>query len=180
MKLHVCTAVSRPWNLNVVAKSLEMSADRVEIDLSWHLRFDLGRGCLGGQALKNELLDDISDGWVWFLDDDTLVHEDMLSIVLHAINGYSDVTAVVVSQRRNDGRVLLAKPRNVCVNGIDIGQAILRRDLIGDERIPESYAGDGEFLQTLLHDRQDVIYMSEVLSLHNVLSGLDIASRQTA
>ena len=179
MRLHVVTAVSRPWNLNVVAKSLETAADRVSIDLSWHLRFDLGRECLGGQALKNELLDEISDGWVWFLDDDTLVHEEMFTLVWQAINGYSDIVAVVVSQRRNDGRVLVAKPRNVCVNGIDIGQAILRRDLIADERIPESYAGDGEFLQALLHGRQDVIYMSEVLSLHNVLSGLDVASRQT-
>ena len=180
MKLHVLTAVTRPWNLNVVAKSLETAAERVDIDLSWHLRFDLGRESLGGQALKNELLDEVADGWVWFLDDDTIVHEDLFVNVWSAIAPYSDVPAVVVSQRRNDGRVLLAKPRNVCVNGIDIGQALLRRDLIGNERIPESYAGDGEFLQALLHDRQDVIYMSEVLSLHNVLSGLDVASRQTA
>ena len=58
---------------------------------------------------------------------------------------------------------------------IDAGQAVLRRDFIGTRRIPETYAGDGLWLGDLLHGRDDVHYMPDVLSLHNALSGIDVS-----
>ena len=176
MKLHVLTAVSRPWNLNVVAGSLSTALARApDLDLTWHLRFDLQREHVGGQGLKNEMLDQITDGWVWVLDDDTLVHECLFETLLRIVQQKPKVQAIVVSQRRNDGRVLRATPGNAVVGGIDAGQVVMKRELVADARIPETYAGDGIWLQALLTGAPDVYFEPSVLSLHNVLSGLEVS-----
>lgn len=175
MKLAVLTAVSRPWNLNVIAGSLATALARAPVDLTWHLRFDPLREHVGGQALKNEMLDGISDGWVWILDDDTLVHERFLEVVAPIADAHPHLDAIVVSQRRNDGRVLQASAEKAVLGEIDAGQAILSRAFIANYRIPETYAGDGVWLETLLHDRDSVVYEESVLSLHNVLSGLEVS-----
>ena len=177
MKLHVLTAVSRPWNLNVVAGSLSTALARApDLDLTWHLRFDLQREHVGGQGLKNEMLDQITDGWVWVLDDDTLVHECLFETLLRIVQQKPKVQAIVVSQRRNDGRVLRAMPENVIVGEIDVGQVVMRRDLVADVHIPETYAGDGTWLEMLLGGAKSVCFENSVLSLHNVLSGLEVSA----
>lgn len=163
MRLHVCTACSRPENLDRVAASLALWG---QADYTWHIRFDIERRHVGGQRLKNELLNDVSEGWVWFLDDDTLAHPKLYRTLEQKSRGYD---AIVVSQRRRERANLIAAEENVRVNEIDIGQAIIRRSLIGEDRIPETYAGDGLFLEEVLPFGK-VLYLPEVLSFHNALS----------
>lgn len=162
MKLHVLTAVTRPRNLNRILGSLRAWGDA---DFIWHIRFDEEQQHVGGQAVKNAMLDSISDGWVWFLDDDTIAHPAFYARVREA-SGFA--SAVVVDQLRADGRILTASPQNVQVNEIDIGQAVIRRDRIGSHRIPEEYAGDGYFLEVVL-DRPNTVFLNETLSFHNRL-----------
>jgi hypothetical protein len=173
VKLSVLTAVSRPENLPAIAESLAVAAGNApNVRLAWHWRYDLDRQHIGGQALKNAMLDEIRDGWVWCLDDDTLAHEDVLRVVSE-----QDADAVIVSQRRTDGRVLLASPERMCAGGVDIGQAFLQRNLIGDHRIPEDYNGDGLFLQAVLEGEDEwTTYLPDVLSLHNALSGVEVSA----
>ena len=172
-RLHVLTAVTRPENLPRIAASL-VSSCPPELELVWHWRFDPDHHAVGGQALKNAMLEEISagadDDWVWCLDDDTAVHPRLLK-TLQRWSLISWIRALVVSQQRADGRVLPAGPEHLQVGSIDIGQAILRRGLIGDLRIPEDYNGDGMFLGALLRGRTDVLYLDEVLSFHNALEG---------
>jgi hypothetical protein len=179
--LHVLTAVTRPENLPEIAESLMEANSRVRgIDLTWHRLYDLNREYVGGQTLKNRMLDTIRGkyDWVVILDDDTLMHPQFFRkiswVILSAPLVPIELRAVVVSQKRVDGSILQAAPENAVVGMIDAGQAALRRDLIGDYRIPETYAGDGMWLETLLRDRPDVHYMREVLSLHNAISGVDV------
>jgi hypothetical protein len=175
MRLHVLTAVSRPENLPVIADSLGLAASAApEVRVAWHWRFDLERQHVGGQAVKNALLDGINGGWCWCLDDDTLVHPDLLAMFQEALRLCPDAGAVVVSQRRTTGSVLQAQPHWMVPGGVDIGQAIIRRSVIGQERIPISYEGDGMFLQSLLPTTKTV-YLPEVLSLHNAISGVDVS-----
>jgi hypothetical protein len=143
----------------------------------WHIRNDPDRQHVGGQKMKNEMLEDIEDGWVVILDDDTVMHEKFMRKVSLVIRARASLRAVVVSQRRVNGTVLQASSENAVVGGIDAGQAVLRRSFIGDYRIPEEYAGDGMWLETLLRDRPDVHYMKDVLSLHNAISGVDEGPR---
>lgn len=170
MKVHVLTAVTRPHNLARLAQSLGRACESGQVELVWHLRFDLERQHVGGQALKNRMLDEITDGWVWVLDDDTTAHPSLFAVT--AALAVGDVEAVVVSQRRQDGRILEAKPENIRVGSIDVGQAVILRDAIGPERLPEHYEGDGVFLERVLTPNLPrVRFVPEVLSYHNALGG---------
>lgn len=167
MRLHVITAITRPANLGEIAASLAAACATARIDLVWHWRFDYQREHVGGQKLKNDALDTISDGWVWMLDDDTIAHSEILQAwAQHA--KIADVTAVIFGQLRADGRTLVADPENARRGMIDIGQAFLRRDAIGEHRLPEDYDGDGMFLERIL-PTANVIYNNRMLSFHNRL-----------
>ncbi len=176
MKLHVLTAVSRRENLDAIRSSM-MVANRREphVHVEWHTSMDPDRLHVGGQHLKNGLLADIDDGWVCILDDDTVMHPKFLQKVYRAYHHHPSVVAIVVSQRRTTNVVLQARPENMKVGLVDAGQVVIRRDFIGDLLIPETYAGDGEWIECLLYGRDDVHFMSEVLSLHNALSGIDVS-----
>lgn len=164
MRVHVLTACTRPENLGLVGDSLAVAG--AGHDLIWHVRFDLDRRYPGGNGVRNALLDQIDDGWVWGLDDDTLVHPDLFRVAEKWALG--SVNAVVVGQQRADDRYLHADAGEVRVGGIDVGQALLRRDLIGDRRYPDAYVGDGMLLVEVLADAH-VVYVDEPLSYHNWL-----------
>ncbi len=162
MKLHVLTPVTRPQNLALLGASLnKWGAD----DVTWHIRFDTFNRSFGGYSLRNRMLDDITDGWVWCLDDDCTAHPKLYRTVDKLARG--DTPAVVVSQKREDGTILHAKPENVAVDYIDIGQAIIRRDWIDNLRYQEDvYAADGHFLEAVLGQAL-VVFVDDVLSFHN-------------
>lgn len=158
MKLHVLTAVTRPDNLTEIARSLPAS-------VTWHLAFDMAHEHIGGQAVKNRLLDEVSDGWVYVLDDDTIMHPDLLSRC-RAVAGET-TRAVVVNMELPGAGLLHAQP-SPHIGGVDIGQVLFRRDFLGDRRIPETYEGDGELLSELLQG-PDIVYLSETLAYYNRL-----------
>lgn len=177
MRLHILTAVTRPENLPQIGESIMEAASRgpVVFDLTWHRLEDPDRAHVGGQHLKNRMLNRIRDGWVCILDDDTLMHPAFLRKIGRANRQHRHVNAYVVSQRRTTGAVLKASPENMVVGSVDAGQVVLRRSLIRHHRIPETYGGDGQFIQNLLYGQPDVLYMPDVISLHNALSGIDVS-----
>ncbi len=168
MIFHVLTAVTRVDNLPRLGASLAVMAPEAH----WHLGFDRLHQHVGGQAVKNRLLDGIHDGWVWVLDDDTLAHPSLYRRIAEVLRDQPETQAVVVSQERRNGVILHASSDQVRTGYVDIGQAVLRRDLIGDARLPECYEGDGRFLERVLADRTDVVYLDEVLSFHNALEAI--------
>lgn len=168
MKVHVLTAVTRPQHLGLLAASLAAAAT-TGVQVMWHWAFDLAHEHVGGQHVKNRMLDDVQDGWVWVLDDDTLAHPQIFHRLVGAVEDDPAVEAVIVSQHRRERPPLLAAPANVRVGWIDIGQAVMRRDLIGDHRIPEIYDGDGEFLTMVLAGAR-CAWEAEVMSYHNALT----------
>jgi hypothetical protein len=163
MKVHIVTACTRPQNLPAVAESI-MAAICDPWDVTWHIRFDPAQQHVGGQRLKNEMLDQIEDGWV-------CMHPDFLRRMAEAV---ADAGAVVVSQQRQNGMVLTAAPTHLRVGCVDIGQAFIARSLIGTHRIPEHYEGDGMFLQAVLGSWPAVAYLGEILSEHNALEALAV------
>jgi hypothetical protein len=110
-----------------------------------------------------------SEDWLFMLDDDTLPHPNLLNVVVSKIVGNPKLQAIIVSQDRGNGQVLHAAVDNLKVGQIDMGQAIMRRSLIGDKRIPLLYGGDGLWLTEVLHNQHDVLYLDEVLSWYNKL-----------
>lgn len=175
--VHILTAVTRPENLPELERSIRESWDNAfaAVVPIHHVEHDPDRQHVGGQHLKNQMLAGITDGWVCILDDDTVMHPRFLHKVYRAHLRNPGINAIMVSQRRTNNVVLQALPENMRVGKVDAGQALLRREFIGDTLIPETYAGDGEWLQMLLSGQPDVHYMPEVLSLHNALSGVDVS-----
>ncbi len=167
-RLHVLTACTRPLNLPLLSDSITAALCE-PWEVCWHIRFDPAREHVGGHKLKNDMLEQIDDGWVVFLDDDTLMHPDVLKHVAEHL----DAAGVVVSQDRTAslGHMLWAAPQNMRYGFADIGQVVLTRELIGDHRQPPYYGGDGVWLESVLQGRDDVVYLDEVLSLYNVLEG---------
>lgn len=165
MRLHILTACTRPENLPTMAESIHKWGSA---DVTWHVRFDPTKTAIGGQRLKNEMLDERhGSGYVFFLDDDTVAHPMLWKRVHPLLEEH--VAAVVFSQKHSELGILHAAPENVTVGGIDIGQAVVHASVIAGHRIPETYAGDGEFYEAVLRGRDDVVYLDEVLSFHNAL-----------
>lgn len=165
MLINIVTAITRPENLSNICPSLTVAAVRADVDIVWHWAFDLKKENIGGQKIKNDVLDNIVDGWVWILDDDTTVHPDIFAEFKKTIG---NAQAFVVSQQRKDGYILTASPENSRVNKIDAGQAIVHRSAIGDCRLPELYNGDGIYLEEVLQNCE-VVYSDKILSYHNAI-----------
>ena len=164
--LNVLTAVTRPQNLPQIAASL---AQQSWWEIRWHLRLDPEGQNVGGQNLKNDMLDGITDGWVWILDDDTVAPPGLLDQVFTAICPW--IKVVVVSQLRNDVGRLAAAPEFMHPGLVDAGQLFAHRDAIGDRRLPDDYNGDGMFIEALIQGIPDdeVFYLQDVHSFHNAL-----------
>jgi hypothetical protein len=162
VKLHVLTAVTRPENLSAIGHSLFDNHDD-GWEISWHL-MHANQEHVGGQYLKNLMLDEVEDGWVYILDDDTIMHADFQRVTHETISDRSWARALVFAQRRPEGVVQPEMTRGM----IDIGQALIRRDAIAETRIPELYDGDGWFLTKVLGGN-DVVWIETVLSHYNAL-----------
>ena len=132
------------------------------------MKFDLDREFVGGYKLRNDMLDDIDDGWIWFLDDDTVVHPELFREASSIIRRDPSVRVVVFSQQRPRHR-LRAKPENVRVGKIDTGQPMLKREVIGAQRFKEALFADGMLYSDLLRDEENVFYSPKLLSLFNYL-----------
>ncbi len=175
VKVHILTAVTRPKNLPALQGSIFAANDLApEVDVEWHRYEDLQREHVGGQHPKNIMLSRIDDGWVCILDDDTVMNPSYLRRIYKA-SKTGTFNAIVVSQRRTTNTLLQAKPENMLVGKVDAGQVCIRRDYIGDLLIPETYAGDGEWIECLLYGQPDILYLPQVLSLHNALTGIDVS-----
>jgi len=165
MILHILTACSRPGNLPAWAADLAAIAGEYPgVDLRWHVAFDLQRRHVGGQAVKNALLDSIpadDPGWVWIGDDDNALDTAMLE-ALAAYADRGDVDAVVFAQRRHG---YIAAPCAV-VDEVDVAQLIARRRFIGDARIPACYNGDGQWIAALAQ-RGGVVYDDRPVTMYN-------------
>lgn len=171
MKLHVLTAITRYGNLGEIAASL-IRAHWRDVDLVWHWRVDYERTAVGGQALKNAMLEDIADGWVWILDDDNLVHPRFCQALVTTLQINPDARMLVGAQATARG-VRAAHRMMLRASLVDAAQVIIRRDAIGDLRIPEHYCGDGEWIEAIARSlgSHEIAYLPGVVIHYNALRG---------
>lgn len=172
MKLHVLTAVTRPENLPQLAASLDM-ANEWEIDICWHTRTDPDRRSVGGQSLKNAMLedDDDPDGWVWILDDDNVAHPAFFARLLACQTTHPDARLIAIAQQHRNGWVRQVERRMLRQTHVDAGQVVIRRDAIGERRIPLHYCGDGEWIEGIANTLRDdeIAYIRTPATYYNWL-----------
>jgi glycosyltransferase involved in cell wall biosynthesis len=177
IKLNIVTRCTRPQHLTKVKQSIFTTQ---LFDIKWWVVFDtrvikdvdaqfltqlqsLGgvslfwEGVEGDMAhsLLSKVIDQIDSGFIYFLDDDNILHEDFYTTLYKEINNNLDKEAFIFSQKVG-GRdfsgvdIREAKPENCRVQHIDMAQYFLNRNLIGDERfVPGDYKADGYFIEKL-------------------------------
>jgi hypothetical protein len=111
--------------------------------------------------------------WVYFLDDDTVLHEKFFSLIVKELQ--PDRTAILFNQLNADGTPrLYANHSNIKVGHIDMGQYIVNL-----KRIPEKlqfdendYCADGIFIEELFkqtNNKEGFVVINEFLSHYNKL-----------
>ena len=177
MIVHVLTPVTRWRNLPEIQSSIDVAMSNApEVELRWHRVLDLKHQHVVGAALRNQMLDEITDGWVWLLDDDTLVHEQVLA----RVRDHQEADAVVFSQiglpnafhpaRAVRGNLWNgAKEVPAGGNVFDSGMAMVRRSLIGDWRLPRNRSADGFLFEEIIQPAENVVYLDEELCFYNAL-----------
>lgn len=163
LTLHILTACSRPAGLSAIGQALGRGTSG--IDVRWHIALDVERQYIGGQAVKNRLLDGVYDGYVWVCDDDNLPHPAFFAR-LADLAAFDRPQAWVFSQAHQGEVVRRAHPGQMQPGLVDIAQIVARRDAIGMLQIPEQYDGDGHWIATICQ-RSSVRYVDEPLTLYN-------------
>lgn len=124
-----------------------------------------------GHAQRSAALDHIEGGWVWTLDDDNLCHPRFGPRLRALIRDHPGAGAFVVGLDMADGRRLHAVPSEVAPTRVDTAQYVLRRDVIGDERLRPVHGDDGGFVQRVFARHPDrFVFCDEVLAWHNRLA----------
>jgi hypothetical protein len=170
VKLHILTACTRFENLPKMAACLQYAA-RTGVDLTWHVRFDPERQAVGGQLLKNQMLDQVADGWVYILDDDNILHPDLVPALADYLADRVDVQLIVCAQQHRNGFIRRPHRQMLRQTHVDAGQVIIRREAIGLHRIPLHYCGDGEFIEALANrlPNRAIVYVPEPTTYYNWL-----------
>jgi hypothetical protein len=170
MRLHALTACTRPESLPLLAESL-MDALSAGVQVAWHIRFDRERQYVGGQKLKNDMLDEVRDGWVAILDDDNTYPPAFFPALAGAALAHPEAQLIVIAQQHRSGWVRRVGRRMLRASHVDAGQIVARREAIGTLRIPEHYCGDGEWIEALADSLSDeqIAYIHEPATAYNAL-----------
>jgi len=139
-----------------------------------------------GHQLINDTIDSIKDGWVYVVDDDNIIHENFYERVYQIIKENKKSTAIIFDQKvggidftkldiRECGKDL------VKVGKIDMAQFLLRRDLIGNYRIPKGhYVGDGMFIEEIFNENEKkFVFVNEVLCYYNYFQQIKKPNKRT-
>jgi len=184
---NIITPCSRPENLQQLYRSI-VEAEPDFTQLKWvivHDRFEDFKvpglnlpwieqyhhhGGIVGHDQRNYALDHvIKEGYVYSLDDDTVLHRNFFKVLNRAIRE-TNKKGYIFWQELEDGTYRKNDHDNTTIWHIDNGQFLLHRDLIGSLRYCYAYFADGIFIE-ILHKAQpeDFEYIPECLSYYNRL-----------
>lgn len=187
--INIITPCYRTQNLSKIFDSITGSPIFKQMNIKWYIIFDgrkvtripnwlnnhrfiitdiCNKDGISGNQLRNRALDMINDneGWVYFLDDDNLLHPDYLLKINHIINNDSKIEGILTSQQL-PGSIRLAN--KVDVGFIDTAQFTLKRKLIGNLRWKEYvYDADGIFIKELYDkNKKSFIVVDDTLCYYN-------------
>jgi hypothetical protein len=182
MFINIITPCSRPENLTSIGLSINIPLD----NFRWIVVFDAEEipklsiskdnfkntefyahknpnGC-SGNPQRNFALDLVEDGYVYFQDDDTLMHKDFWESVKEL-----NADFISFSQAFPNGDLRI-KGNIIEVGNIDSHNFLLKKSIIGDTRWDiDKYVADGIFAETCAKKTNDLLFLDKVLSFYNVL-----------
>lgn len=190
-ELAIITACSRPENLSTMYTQIHASQtetfhitwlivhDAEEVNRS-NLRNDFwiehyaykSADSVAGKGQVNYALDLLKErgfnGWVYILDDDNILHP-MFCRAIETLDTVTKHEAVAFAQQL-DGWIRQAFPDTMKETHIDQAQYAMKMSVIGDERIPLRYTGDGAFAEALFKKTGEKwVFLTDVLCYYNAL-----------
>jgi hypothetical protein len=177
MFLNIITPCSRPQNLDVISKSINIPRDQYR----WIVVFDLlevpeniPENCeayaikdvnsTSGNAQRNFALDLVTDGHIYFNDDDTIMQPELWDEI-------KDLEEDFISfQQVNKDRSLRLEGKNISVGYIDSHNFVVSAECMGDTRwVLNRYDADGVFAHDCYNKSNTKLYIPKVLSVYNSL-----------
>jgi hypothetical protein len=177
MFINIITPCSRPQNLEIISKSINIPREQYR----WIVVFDLldkpenipdncewyaikDANSTSGNAQRNFALDLITHGYIYFNDDDTTIHPDLWENIKNLNNDFiSFKQAWPSGELRLDGK-------NITLNNIDSHNFVMDYSLLGNTRwILNRYDADGVFANECWLKSGNYKYIDKVLSIYNSL-----------
>ncbi len=186
--LNIVTAVSRPENLRFIQRHLTERLPSFEVrwycvvdtnhgpvlpeDLTCHWNGSSSQRDRAGGAHRNVALDQITDGWVYFLDDDNTIHPQLDHALTSAIAAAPDFVGHVFGQADGAGRPIRQPTADTIRCGrVDLGQFALSRDAIGATRFPaDIYHSDWLFFEPIWREHRRRIGFGPTATFYNALA----------
>jgi glycosyltransferase involved in cell wall biosynthesis len=196
IKFNIITRCTRLKNLTEIYESV-FNSDK--FDIKWYIVFDTNfvkeisveiiqllndpriiqkyqqsiNGDHGHQSI-NKCLDEITNGWVYVLDDDNLIHPNFYDKLSDTISSNPEFSGFIFNQKIGGidftGQdVRYGAHENVQVSKIDMAQFVLNKSLIGEKRlVMGQYVADGIFIQDLYNSNIDkFFFIDEILCYYN-------------
>ncbi len=179
MFLNIITPCSRIQNLHIISKNINIPKDNYR----WLVIFDsnqepdkelIPNNCefylhknpesTSGNSQRNYALKLIEDGYVYFNDDDTIIHPQLWENINNLDNDF-------ISFQQLDKNGSLRLNGNVIrVGSIDSHNFIVHKSIIGDSQfIINRYDADGYFAIECYNRTKNPIWINKPLSIYNLL-----------
>lgn len=184
LKLNIVTPLSRLENLKHILKNIKESFKKItplsyiildskikqEINIKDIYYFNRVESSFYGTEQRNLALDNIKDGYVYFLDDDNLIHPDFENILLESVSKHKDKKGFVFNQIRKDGTIYLTAKLPPMSCQIDTGNVVLNRSLIGDIRWEKRYDHDFLFFAEVYKTNPDkFVTINKIATYYNAI-----------
>jgi hypothetical protein len=187
--LNIITPCGRPENLVKIKDDLNRFSD--DIIICWYIvydgKFNMNnlkifeefepimiymakspyKNAVGGHLHRNfaiEFFHIHQDEYVYFLDDDNLISEDIINFT---IDNKLDKDVYLFSQLRN-GNTIIADKDAVKVGVIDTAQVLFKRKCLNDYKFENVYDADGRFIM-YLYEKYEFNFCQDVFSFYNKL-----------
>jgi hypothetical protein len=179
MFLNIITPCSRPQNLLTISKSINIP----EENYRWIIVFDsdkipdeyiIPENCetyahkdsesISGNAQRNFAIDMVEEGYVYFNDDDTIIHFDLWENINNLKEDF------ISFDQENQDKTFRLKGDNIALHRVDSHNFITSRQLVGNTRFDlKKYDADGYFAVECFGKAKTKSYIPKVLSTYNSL-----------
>jgi hypothetical protein len=179
MYLNIITPCSRPENLIKISESINIPRsnyrwivvfdslylpDKDLIPMNCEIYTHKDEMSISGNAQRNFALNLIKEGYVYFNDDDTLIHVDLWENIKNLKNDF------ISFKQLNKNGTLRLEGNNIKVCEIDSHNFIVENSIIYNNIfILNNYAADGLFAEACFKNSKSYIYLNKELSIYNIL-----------
>ena len=201
MKISFITPCTRPKALSILYKSILRGTEKTD-QIDWYVIYDgrrikrrdeyqfeklephinltcethFNRWSVSGNSQRNRALDQIENGWIYFLDDDNILHPHLFAGIKKELEQESKVGCFLFNQIYDYKRGLVrnARPGKIKAQRIDAAQFLVNSSMVdSSERwIKDKYWADGLFIERIAsrYPATRFKYLDRVYAYYNAMS----------